>query len=252
MSDPDLSRAAGGECAAADAGALDRVELLRSHPLFSRMPVKAAKRFLSFAVLRSVPAGTTIFVKGDPGSSLIAVLAGAVKISVPARDGREAVLKVIYAGEIVGELAVLDGRPRSASATAMVPCELMVIERRDFIPFLREQPDVAFGVIEILCTRLRDTSEQVEHLMFLDLAGRLAKALLRLADGAAGAGGRVAITQRVIGQTIGMSRESTNKQLRDWQRNGWVRLGRGGIVLLAPDKLAAVAAGRRPAPNRTR
>ena len=140
---------------------------------------------------------------------------------------------------------MLDGRPRTADATAMTDCELMMIERRDFLDLVRSQPEIALKLMEVLCARLRHTSEQVEDVLFLDLPGRLAKILLQLTEKAQPSQAhRVAITQREIGQMIGMSRESTNKQLRDWEDRHWVRLERGGVVVLEPDALAAIARAR--------
>jgi len=118
----------------------------------------------------------------------------------------------------------------------------MVIERRDFLSLVRSQPEIALKLLEVLCARVRHTSEQVEDVLFLDLPGRLAKILLQLTERAElSPARRVTITQREIGQMIGMSRESTNKQLRDWQERKWVRLERGGIVVLQPEALAALA-----------
>jgi CRP/FNR family cyclic AMP-dependent transcriptional regulator len=151
---------------------------------------------------------------------------------------------VISAGAIFGEIALLDGLPRTADATAVADCELMVIGRRDFVPLLKEQPEIAIKLIEVLCGRLRQTTEQLEDLMFLDLPGRLAKTLLQLAKKSkpTSRGPRVALTQSDIGKMIGTSRESTNKQLRTWQDRKWLLLERGGIVILAPDALAEIAA----------
>ena len=121
----------------------------------------------------------------------------------------------------------------------MTDCELMVIERRDFIPFLRTQPDLMMQIVEILCLRLRWTTEQVQDVSFLDLPTRLAKALLRLIgenEGAVG-GSKLTITQRELSQVIGRSRESTNKQLRIWAKKDWVRLQRGAVTVLQPEKL---------------
>ena len=141
---------------------------------------------------------------------------------------------------------MLDGRPRTADALAVTDCELMVIDRRDFIPMVTQSPEIALKLIEILCARLRHTSEQVEDLMFLDLPGRLAKTLLALAaNPKAVQERRVSITQREIGQIIGMSRESTNKQLRIWEEKKWVQLNRGGVTVLDPRSLAEVAAAER-------
>ena len=153
-------------------------------------------------------------------------------------------LNVFHEGEIFGEIALLDGRPRTADATAMSSCELVVIERRDFVPFLQDHPDVTLKFIEILCARLRRTSEQVQDLTFLNLPTRLAKTLIQLAVESDGSTGKrkVTITQREISQMIGRSRESTNKQLRVWAKRGWIKLERGGVSVLAPGKLADIAA----------
>ena len=202
------------------------------------------ERISAYIKRRSVAKGSVIFEKGDAGVGLIGVLAGSVKISVTSADGRDVVLNIIREGEVFGEIALLDGRPRTANATAMSDCELMVIERRDFVPFLRSQPDVTLKLMEILCARLRKTSEQVQDVTFLNLSARLAKTLLRLTANAGPArpAGKVTITQREMSQIVGRSRESTNKQLRAWARRGWIRLERGSVTVLKADKLAEVAA----------
>jgi CRP-like cAMP-binding protein len=222
----------------------DKLSLLRSHPLFRDLPPAVIERLGSYMKTRRVARGTTMFAKGDPGSGLMGVLAGAVKVSVASADGKDIVLNVFREGDIFGEIALLDGRPRTADATAMSDCELIVIERRDFVPFLSSQPDVMLKFIEILCSRLRRTSEQVQDITFLNLPTRLAKTLLQLTGGVQGSATptKATITQREISQMIGMSRESTNKQLRAWAKRGWIRLERGGVGVLALDKLAAIAA----------
>ncbi len=226
------------------AGDQDKLALLRNHSLFGQLPPAAIEHLTSYMKRRTLPRGSTIFAKGDVGSGLMGVLAGSVKISVPSADGRDIVLNIIHEGEIFGEIALLDGHPRTADAIAMTDCELMVIERRDFIPFLRSQPDLAMQIIETLCARLRRTSEQVQDVTFLNLATRLAKALLRLIVDAEGPAStrKVTITQREISQIIGRSRESTNKQLRIWAKHGWIRLERGAVTVLKRDNLAEVAA----------
>jgi CRP-like cAMP-binding protein len=220
------------------------LSLLRSHPLFRDLPPAVIEHLGSYMKTRRVARGTSIFAKGDPGSGLMGVLAGAVKVSVASADGKDIVLNVFREGDIFGEIALLDGRPRTADATAMSDCELIVIERRDFVPFLSSQPDVMLKFIEILCSRLRRTSEQVQDITFLNLPTRLAKTLLQLTGGVQGSAtpSKATITQREISQMIGMSRESTNKQLRAWAKRGWIRLERGGVGVLALDKLAAIAA----------
>jgi CRP-like cAMP-binding protein len=193
---------------------------------------------------RPVAKGSTIFEKGDAGVGLIGVVSGSVKISVTSADGRDIVLNIIHPGEVFGEIALLDGRARTANATAMSDCELIVIERREFIPFLRSEPDVTLKLMEILCSRLRNTSEQVQDVTFLNLSTRLAKTLLRLTvnAGPSKPAGKVTITQREISQIVGRSRESTNKQLRAWAKRGWLRLERGSVTVMKAEKLVELAA----------
>src|SRR5882672_779884 len=225
------------------AGTRDRLSLLRNHPLFCDLPPAVIEHLGSYMKTRRVARGATIFAKGDPGSGLMGVLAGMVKVSVASAEGKDIVLNIFHEGEIFGEIALLDGRPRTADATAMSDCELIVIERRDFVPFLSAHPDVTIKFIEILCSRLRRTSEQVQDVTFLNLPTRLAKTLLQLtaAEDGSAISRKAAVTQREISQMIGISRESTNKQLRAWAKRGWIRLERGGVNVVAPDKLAAIA-----------
>ena len=162
---------------------------------------------------------------------------------VPSVEGKDTVFAQLAAGEIVGEIALLDGRPRSADVAAVTDCELMVINRRDFVPLTHDHPELAFRLIGILCEKLRRTNDQVERVTFLDLPTRLAKVLIELAQSveASAEGRKISVTQSALGQMIGMSRESTNKQLRNWEERNWVRLERGSIVVVALDKLTAVA-----------
>jgi CRP/FNR family cyclic AMP-dependent transcriptional regulator len=223
--------------------AIDKRALLLAHPLFGRLGPELVDRLSSYAVTKSVTRGATIFAKGDPGNSLFAVCTGNVKIMAPSAEGKDTVFNMLKEGDIFGEIALLDGHPRTADAVAATDCELLVIERRNFVPLVHSHPEIALKLIEVLCERLRRTSEQVEDVTFLDLPTRLAKALLRLAESAdTEEGGVIHITQREIGQLIGMSRESTNKQLRTWEQRKWLRLERGGIVLLAPKAIATIAA----------
>ena len=225
------------------AGPPDRLALLQRHPLFGVLDGDLLKRLAACSTMRRLKRGATIFDKGDPATGLFAVHAGTVKINVPSADGREAVFNLMREGDIFGEIALLDGQPRTAGAVAMTDCELLVIERRDFLAFVRDHPEVALKLIECLCARLRLTSERLEEAIFLNLPARLAKTLLWLAanSGTTSPTDKLAITQREISQMVGMSRESTNKQLRAWTKRKWVRLERGSIAVLAPDALASIA-----------
>jgi CRP/FNR family cyclic AMP-dependent transcriptional regulator len=216
---------------------------LRAHALFGELGPEVIERLAACANIKKVNAGTTIFLKDDPGTGLFALSEGVVKISVPSKDGREAVLNLVYAGEIFGEIALLDGRTRTADATAMTDCELIVVDRRDFTALVRDDPKIALAMIALLCARLRWASQQFEEVVFLNLPGRLAKLLGRLGVKNASSGPqKLAITQRELSQLTNTSRESINKQLQVWAKLKWLRLERGGIVVLAPDAIAAIAA----------
>lgn len=211
-----------------------KLSVLRKQPIFSDLDPEALDQLCRYAKHTTLKRGTTIVSKGDPGNSLIVVISGTIKISVSSPDGRSAILNLIGPGEIFGEVAVLDGKARTADATANSNCEIYVIDRRDFIPFVRSQPALAMKFIELLCTRLRWTSDQVEEVILQNLPGRLASALLRLTEKhkLAPAGRTIAITQQEISEMVGMTRESINKQLRAWAARNWVRLEHGAIVVL--------------------
>jgi CRP/FNR family cyclic AMP-dependent transcriptional regulator len=225
-----------GEARGASGG---KLSVLRKHPYFADLEPDAFDQLCRYAKHATMKRGATIASKGDPGTSLFAVISGTVKISVSSPDGRNAILNLIGPGEIFGEVAVLDGLSRSADVSANTNCELFIIDRRDFIPFVRSQPALAMKFIELLCTRLRWTSDQVEQVILQNLPGRLASALLRLTERHKEAqGGRtIAITQQEISEMVGMTRESINKQLRAWAAREWVRLEHGAIVVLKPEPL---------------
>jgi CRP/FNR family transcriptional regulator, cyclic AMP receptor protein len=220
-----------------------KLSVLRKHPIFRDLDAEAFEQLGRYAKSATLKRGATIFSKGDPGNSLIAVISGTVKISISSPDGRNAILNLIGPGEIFGEVAVLDGQARTADAIANSNCEIFVIDRREFLPFVRSQPALAMKFIELLCTRLRWTSDQVEQVILQDLPGRLASALIRLTERhKATQGGRaIAITQQEISEMVGMSRESINKQLRAWASRNWVRLEHGAIVVLDAGPLQEIA-----------
>ena len=220
-----------------------KLAVLRGLPIFCDLDSDAFEQLCRYAKHATHKRGATIFSRGDPGNSLIAVISGTIKISISSPDGRSAILNLIGPGEIVGEVAVLDGQARTADATANSNCEIFVIDRREFLPFVRSQPALAMKFIELLCARLRWTSDQVEEVILQDLPGRLASALIRLTERHKTAqGGRtIAVTQQEISEMVGMSRESINKQLRAWAARNWVRLEHGAIVVLNLEPLQEIA-----------
>lgn len=221
----------------------DHVALLQRQPLFGELERAQLTHLVSYAKSNDVAAGTTLFRKGDPGTALFAIRSGTVKITVPAADGREAVFNLLQDGDIFGEIALLDGRPRTADAVTTTPCDLLVIERRDFLTFVESNPKVALKIIELLCARLRWASEHFEEAVLENLPVRLARTLLRLVKGGEKLVDKnaIKITQQELSQVLGATRESVNRQLRVWETQKWITLDRGGIVIRSLDQLAAIA-----------
>ena len=220
----------------ATAQSLDKRKLLENHVLLGQLSSGDLDKLVSYARVVRYRADETIFMKGSPGTGMMAVIAGRVKITAPSPDGKEVILNLINPGEIFGEIALLDGKERTADAVALTDCELLVLERRDFLPFLNARPELCVRLLAILCERLRRTSEQVEEILFLELPGRFARSLLRLTQShGEKVGGGVRITlplsQREFGEMVGISREGINKQLHVWQREGWLTLDKGEIVI---------------------
>jgi CRP-like cAMP-binding protein len=216
-----------------------------SHLLLEHLEPHELERLMAFARSQRHPAGEVIFHKGDPGISMMSIVEGRVKISVASPDGKEAVLAVLGPGEVLGEMAIIEDKDRSADATALDACELLVLQKRDFIPFLERNPAICIRLLRILCERLRRTSELIEDRTFLSLPARLAKTLLDLAD----TGGHETedgmrvdfnMSQKNFGGLLGASRESVNKQLHAWQSEGLLTIGRGYVVLIRPDDLGRV------------
>jgi CRP/FNR family transcriptional regulator, cyclic AMP receptor protein len=221
---------------------LSRRDLLARHFLLAQLAPQELDRLVAMASERQFKSGQTIFQKGDPGNSMSAVLQGRVKISAYSEDGKEIILNIVEPGQVFGEIALLDGKERTADATAMGATTLLVLDRRDFVPFLERNPKIAVRLIEVLCERLRRTSEMVESVAFLEYSARLAKLLLRLAESYGeeskdGVRINLKISQQDLGNLIASTRESVNRQLNAWVEDGVIELERGYITILDSDAL---------------
>lgn len=210
---------------------------LRDVPLLARLPEADLKALASRGRVRSHRAGAVLFREGDPGDALYVVVEGNVRVAVLSAGGVEATVALLGPGEFVGDLALLDGRPRSASAIAHRATKTLVVTRDDFRRWLSERPKASFALLESLSLRVRRTDEALADLSFLGLPQRLAKRLLALSDGPE----RVRITQAELASMLGVSRESVNKQLNQFAREGWIALGRGSVSVLKRGALAGVS-----------
>jgi CRP/FNR family transcriptional regulator, cyclic AMP receptor protein len=224
---------------------VDKHSVLAGHPLFGQLRPEERERLVTYMRVARHPPRSVLFRKGDPGANMMIVLKGRVKICTHSEDGKELVLNLINPGEVFGEIALLDGSDRTADAVTLDQCEMLVLERRDFVPFLGRHPEACMRLFAVLCERVRRTSELLEEALFLEGASRLAKRLVRLAEifgEPTGGGIRIGLrlSQQQLGNMVGMSRESMNKQLGQWRREDLIRMDDGYITIPDLDRLREI------------
>ncbi|HUZ66654.1 MAG TPA: Crp/Fnr family transcriptional regulator [Beijerinckiaceae bacterium] len=203
--------------------------------LFHGLGPEERKELTTRAHIRRFATGDTIFHMGSPGSSMMAVLSGEVRISISSPEGRELLLAILQPGEVFGEIALLDGKERSADAKAHSACSLAILERREVLAFLEHHPDAWPRIVEVLCERFRDNTQHVAEVALMQLPARLAKALLRMdaeRKSTDPRSGRGQLSQRELGNLVGAARESVNKCLNDWQRRGVIRIEDNQLAIL--------------------
>ena len=211
-----------------------RRQLLSSHFLMSTMPQRALDDLVKFTTVARFEPHREIFGKGDPGDCLYGILAGRVRIFSTSPEGDEILLNILEPGELFGEIALLDGNTRTASAAAMEQADLMRIHRDHFLPYVRANPDLLLGMLTLLCNRLRWSSSMIEDTAFLPLPARLAKRLLVLGEHYRQPDTQVVtvpLSQHDLGSMVGVSRESTNKQLAIWRSAGIVETAPRTIII---------------------
>ncbi len=212
-------------------------------PLFAALDEEAAEALRATMTDIRVEKGDTLFHEGEPGDRLFVIVDGKIKLGASSGDGRETLLAVLGPGEMFGELSLFDPGPRTSTATALTPAHLMALGHDDLMPWLRGRPEVARSLLRALAKRLRRTNEAMADLVFSDVPGRVAKALLELA---AKFGTRQPdqsvlvthdLTQEELAQLVGASRETVNKALADFQNRGWLRLEQRSVVLVDLERL---------------
>ena len=206
--------------------------MLKLNPFFSDLRPPVIESLSRLCSLRSLQTGATLFQKGDPADALYGVRRGQIGIETGTRDGQRLTLAFLGPGDLFGEIAVLDGGGRTADAVATQPTELFALRRSDLLAFLAREPSVGIKMIEVLCQRLRALSGQVEQSLTMKLDARLRARISLLAEDF---GDEIAITQDQLARSVGASRESVNRQLRQWEDAGLLDIRRGFIALKDPD-----------------
>jgi len=223
--------------------ALSVQTILERNRLFRGLSAAAIQQISALAIRRPYEQDAIVFSQGDPGDSLYGVVTGRVRISASTREGKEMFLNIMEPGDTFGEIALLDGNPRTATATATATCELMIIPRGQFLALLQREPTVAIHLLQLLCQRIRWTSGQAEDSALLTVPARLARRLLTLArqhGHPSPKGVQLVISQEEMGRFLGISRQAVNQYLQEWRAKGWVDVGRGKVTVLDEKGLQAV------------
>jgi CRP-like cAMP-binding protein len=224
--------------------ALSVQTILERNRLFRGLSAATIQQIAALAIRRPYEPDALVFSQGDPGDSLYGVVTGKVRISASTREGKEMFLNIMEPGDTFGEIALLDGNPRTATATTTATCELMIIPRGQFLALLQREPTVAIHLLQLLCQRIRWTSAQAEDSALLTVPNRLARRLLSLAKlhgQQSPKGVQLIISQEEMGRFLGISRQAVNQYLQEWRTQGWVDVGRGKVTVLDESALQTMA-----------
>ena len=231
-------------------GALTRVarrDVLATIDLFSSLARDDLDVLAALATERRVARDTLVVRRGAADASLLVLVHGRMRVSAVSSDGREVTLRIMEAGTFLGEIALLDGRERSADVISMTDSLMLVVERAAFLPFLSARPELMLRMMELLCDRLRRSSAAFEDVALSPLSSRLARLLLDLAalhgrpveDGVRI---RIKVSQKELSAQVAATRERVNKQLRQWHEQGVLGEFDGDMVVRQPEALRALIA----------
>lgn len=215
---------------------------MRKAPLFAAVDDETALSLMESMTRQHMERGDILFREGDPGDRLYVIGEGKIKLGRTSSDGRENLLAILGPGEMFGELSLFDPGPRTATATAVAETQVLSIGHEQLGEFLAGRPRVAQTLLASLARRLRRTNESLADLVFTDVPGRVAKALLDLSDrfGRPVDGGLLVshdLTQEELAQLVGASRETVNKALADFATRGWLRLEARAVLLQDIERL---------------
>ncbi len=216
---------------------------MRRSPLFAGLDSEAAAALQRQMTRTRLERGDVLFYEGDAGDSLYIIAEGKIKLGRTSKDARENLIAILGPGELFGELSLFDPEPRTMTATAVAETQLLALTNDALSTALAEQPAMAKALLAALAKRLRRTNQHLADLVFTDVPGRVAKALLELS----GRFGRQVdegilvahdLTQEELAQLVGASRETVNKALADFVGRGWIRLEARAVLILDPERLA--------------
>jgi CRP/FNR family cyclic AMP-dependent transcriptional regulator len=225
----------------------NKEKLLGQSVVFQALDQQARQDLAAFAHVKRFAVGEMIFTMDAPGSSMMAIAEGTVRVEVVTPDGRDVILNELRAGDVFGEIALLDGGERSASVRSITNSTLVVLDRRALLDVLQRNPQFSIRLIELLCQRVRRSDERMMEIAFMDLPTRLARLLLRLSVAPPASPGspqsRLSLSQSDLAKMIGNTRENVNRCLRKWQDGQLIDLRDGWIILRDRSALDALADG---------
>jgi len=226
--------------------AADKERLLARHFLFAGLDADLLRRLAALSETTTLARGEVLFYQGDEGDALYGIFDGSIRISLTNPDGKEFTINLMESGDVFGEIALLDGLPRTADARAGQDSRLLRIPRRAFLDLMEQETRLMRHVIDMLCERIRVTTGEMTDVAFLDLRARLAKRLLDLSlshgvDEGSGIRISLTLTQTDVAQMLGVTREAVNKQIQALVRGGLISMERGTITILARPKLSDIA-----------
>lgn len=213
------------------------LERLSQSYLFADLPPESVSAALKNCQCLRLPEKKEVYRRGESGEEMCIILSGWVKISTLSADGKEIIFDLLSEGEFFGELSVLDGEPRTATVTTLVPSVLVILERSFFIPFLENNPATAIRLLQLLVSRLRAVDTLLEAVLFFDSETRLAKRVIALKDIYGKVVGstvqlELKVSQQDIANLVGITRESVNKHLKKWERAEIISLQQGRLTIL--------------------
>ncbi len=216
--------------------------VVRKAPIFSGLDESAAASLRTSMTLVKLRKGQSLFKEGDDGDHLFIVSNGKVKLGTKSPDGRENLLMILGPGDMFGDLSLFDSGPRTATATAVTDTKLLSLGQDKVIPWIKEHPEVSLHLLARLASRLRRTNEVVGDLVFSDVPGRVAKALIDLGvkfgeKREEGLFVNHDLTQEELAQLVGASRETVNKALADFAQRGWLRLEARAVMILDYERM---------------
>ena len=217
-------------------------EAVRKAPLFTALDDAAAASLRASMIGVKLSRGKTLFKEGDAGDQLFVVVDGKLKLGTTSNDGRENLLSILGPGDMFGELSLFDPGPRTATATAVVDSKLLALANDQVIGWVKEHPQVSLQLLGRLAQRLRKANDVLSDLVFADVPGRVAKAIIELGERFGtkkddGLHVNHELTQEELAQLVGASRETVNKALADFASRGWVKLEPRAVIIMNYERM---------------